>query len=82
MQTEWIDIATVRPGDLVKVPPGGSSWAYWACEAQARRSDAPFRGVVRVIVGWHGVPALVRLCFEDGGAGQARREHRVLRRGA
>jgi hypothetical protein len=79
MQTQWIRIDAVQPGDLVKVPPGGSSWAYWACEGQARRSDAPFRQVARVLAGWHGQPGLIRFCFTDGAAWQASREHRVMR---
>jgi hypothetical protein len=76
--TRWIPIAEVRPGDLVRVP-GGSSFARWACRAQAERADdQPFREVVRLIVGWEGT-SRTRLVFRDGFACQMVPDQRVLR---
>jgi hypothetical protein len=77
MPTDWIPIHEVRPGDQIKVP-GGSSWARWSSRGQAERSEAPFRRIARVIVGWEGT-SRIRLCFEDGYACQMPREARVLR---
>jgi hypothetical protein len=75
--TEWIPTNEVRPGDQIKVP-GGSSWARCASRTQAECSDAPFREVTRVIVGWEST-GLIRFCFEDGYACQMSQDAGVLR---
>lgn len=75
--TSWIRVREVRPGDRVKVP-GGSSWARWASQVQAERSDTPFREVERVIVGWEG-GSRWRLVFRDGFCCQLLPDAGVLR---
>jgi hypothetical protein len=77
MSTEWIDIASVRPGDRVKVP-GYSSWSVWACREDAETSNQPFREIAERIDGWSR-PDLIRLVFRDGSACQSLPETRVLR---
>jgi hypothetical protein len=76
MQTQWIPISEVQPGDRVKVP-GFSSWSVWADRSEAETSEQPFREVAERINGW-ARPDLIRLAFNDGTACQLPPDAAVL----